>query len=136
LEKLIMKNRYGILICIFSIMVLLINDRGLAMAGRSYDDYREKLKEVDLSDGVSKDEAIIIAQNDVIDSIEKGETFFKKLGISKAKIFEDPWYIKKFPEDWVVSFPIRRGFSLMGSNEYITFVNKKTGKVVHGGERK
>ncbi len=100
------------------------------MAGRPYDYYREKLKEVDLSDGVSEYEAIIIAQNYVINGIENGEGFYKKLGISKAKISEDHWDIEHFPDDWVVLFPMRYGIFKTWSAYY---VNKHTGKVVGGG---
>lgn len=132
-----MKIRPVFLICGFTLMaVLCINNLGIAMTGRPYDYYRKKLKDVDHSDGISRGEAIIIAQNDVIDGVEKGEAFVKKIKIARAKIFEDSWYVKRFPDDWVVLFPMKRGLSLIGSSEYITFVNKKTGKVVRGGERK
>ncbi len=132
-----MKSRHGVLIYSFSlVMVILINNQGIAMAGKQSDYYREKLKEVDLSDGVTQDEAIIIAQHNVISGIERGDVFYEKLDIAEAKIFEDPWYINEFPEDWIILFPIRRGFSSIGSNEYLVFVHKENGEVVHGGERK
>jgi len=100
------------------------------MAGRPYDYYREKLKEVELSDGVNEEEAIVIAQNYVIDGIEKGETFLKKLGISKAKNSDDLWYIERFPEDWVILFPMRYGIFKTWS---VYYVNKQTGEVRVGG---
>lgn len=109
------------------------NNKGMAMVGRPYDYYREKLKEVDVSDGVSKEEAIIIAQNYVIDMIEKGEDFFKKLELAKAQTSEDTSYTNRFPEDWVILFPMSYGLLKTWN---IIYVNKQTGKVVDGGPMK
>lgn len=109
------------------------NSKGLAMAGRPHDYYREKLKEVDISDGVSKEEAVIIAQNYIIDRIEEGEDFFRKLGISKAQLSEDPWYTGRFKEDWIILFPMRYGFLKTWN---VIYVNKHTGKIVDGGPNK
>lgn len=118
---------------IFLIIAFLItNSKGMAMADRTYDYYRDKLKEVDVSDGVSREEAIVIAQNYVIDMIEEGKNFYKKLAISKSGILEE-WESEK---DWAITVPIRRGLGLISPAEYILFVNKMTGKVISGGERK
>lgn len=110
-----------------------INSKGMAMAENQYSYYREKLKEVNISDGVSKEEAIIIAQNYVVDMIEKGEVFLKKLGLSKVEISADPYDIKNFPDDWVVLFPMRYGLFKTWD---VFYVNKMTGKVVGGGPKK
>jgi hypothetical protein len=114
------------------ITFFITNNKGMAMADRSYDYYREKLKEVNISDGVSKEEAITIAQNYVIDMIEEGKSFYKKLVISKSSILEE-WESEK---DWAITVPIRCGLALISPTEYILFVNKMTGKVIPGGERK
>lgn len=119
---------------IFSITVFLVtNSKGMAMAENPYSYYRERLKEVNVSDGVDKEEAIIIAQNYVIDAIERGEDFPKKLGLSKAQLSEDPYDIKNFPDDWVVLFPMRYGLFKTWD---VFYVNKTTGKVVGGGPKK
>jgi hypothetical protein len=106
------------------------NSKGMAMAGRPHDYYREKLKELNMSDGVSSEEAIIIAQNYVVDMIEKGEGFFKKLGIAKARLSEDSTYIKRFPQDWVILFPMSYGLMKTWN---VMYVNKHTGEVADGG---
>jgi len=126
-----MKHKHiCIVVALFLITAFfMINNKGIALAGRPYDYYREKLKEVNISDGVSKEEAIIIAQNYVIDMIEKKEDFFKKLGISKPQLSEDP----DFKEDWIILFPMRYGFLKTWG---VVYVNKKTGKAVYGGEEK
>lgn len=100
------------------------------MAEKPYDYYREKLKEVDLSDGVSKEEAIIIAQNYVIDKIQGGEDFYKKLGISKPEFSEDPKYRNQLIEKWVILFPMRYGLLKTWN---VIYVNKHTGEVTEGG---
>ena len=120
----------SIIATIFLIIVFFVtNSKGMAMAKRPYDCYREKLKEVNVSDGVGREEAIIIAQNYIVDKIEEGEDFYKKLGISKPKISED----NRFKEKWIISFPVRLGiFKTWG----VLYVNKKTGEVIYGGEEK
>ncbi len=130
-----MKHKHmSIVVALFLITAFfMINNKGIAMAGRPYDYYREKLKEVNISDGVSKEEAIIIAQNYVIDMIEKNDDFFKKLGISKPQLSEDPWYTDRFREEWIILFPMRYGFLKTWN---VIYVNKKTGEVVDGGPKK
>ncbi len=109
------------------------NNKGLAMAENPYSYYRERLKGVNVSNGVSEEEAVIIAQNYVIDAIEKGEDFPKKLGLSKAEISTDPYDIKNFQDDWVVLFPMRYGLFKTWD---VFYVNKISGKVVGGGPKK
>lgn len=121
--------------CIFGVLLLttaffVTNSKGMAMAENQYSYYREKLKEVDVSDGVSKDEAIIIAQNYVIDKIQEGKDFYKKLGISKPEFSEDHKYVDRFPEDWVILFPMRYGLLKTWN---VIYVNKHTGEVTGGG---
>lgn len=124
-------NNKIMMVVIFLITTFFITDnKGIAMAERPYDYYREQLKKVDVSEGVSKEEAIIIAQNYVIDMIEKGEVFLKKLGLSKAQISEDLYDNKNFPDDWVVLFPMRYGLFKTWD---VFYVNKITGKVIGGG---
>lgn len=116
---------------IFLITVFLVtNSKGMAMAENPYSYYRKKLKEVNVSDGVNKEEAIIIAQNYVVDKIQEGEDFYKKLGISKPEFSEDPKYVDRFPEEWVILFPMR--FGLLKTWDVI-YVNKLTGEVTAGG---
>lgn len=84
----ICKNATGTVFLILAFFIT--TNKGMAMAKNPYSYYREKLKEVNVSDGVNKEEAISIAQNYVIDAIERGEDFPKKLGLSRAQISEDP----------------------------------------------
>jgi hypothetical protein len=111
----------------------IIDNKGMAMTGRPYDYYREKLKEVNISDGVSKEEAIIIAQNYIIDKIKEGGDFYKKLGISKPEFSDDSKYKNQLKENWVILFPMRYGFLKTWN---VIYVNKQTGKVVDGGPMK
>ncbi|MEW6008871.1 MAG: hypothetical protein AB1629_04475 [Candidatus Omnitrophota bacterium] len=127
-------KKAGLIFSISLIILLVNNGKGIAMGEKS--DYKteikEKFKQLDLSDGLNKEEAIIIAQNYVIDMIDKGKDFYKKLVISKSSILEE-WESEK---DWAITVPIRRGLALMSPVEYILFVNKETGTVTVGGERK
>ena len=130
-----MKHKHiCIVVALFLITAFfMINNKGMAMSKITYEYYREKLKEVNISDGVSKEEAIIIAQNYIIDMIEKGEEFFRKLVISKPQLSEDPWYTDRFREEWIILFPMRYGFLKTWN---VIYVNKKTGEVVDGGPKK
>lgn len=125
------KRIVGVIFLITAFFVT--NGKVMAMAENPYGYYRKKLKEVKVSDGVDKEEAIIIAQNYVIDMIEKGEDFLKKLGLSKAQISTDSYDSKSFLDDWVVLFPMRYGLFKTWN---VFYVNKITGKVVGGGPRK
>lgn len=128
-----MKHKIIITALFLTTAFFVTNSEGMAMAENPYSYYREKLKEVDVSDGVSKEEAIVIAQNYIIDAIERGEDFPKKLGLSGAQISEDPYDIKNFPDDWVVLFPMKYGLFKTWD---VFYVNKITGKVVGGGPKK
>lgn len=103
------------------------------MAGCATTGHPERnVSEINYDDGISKDEALTIAQNYIIDKIEGGENFYKKLIFSKAKIFEE-W---ESEDKWAITIPISRGLAFIGPKEYILFINKKTGKTLGGGERK
>ena len=89
---------------------------------------KEKFKEIDLSDGVSKEEAIVIAQNALI---ENGGD--KDCILSSAKIFaeDDPYWNKDW---WHISFKTTLKFrSRTGLEWIIGNVNKKTGEITAGG---
>lgn len=88
---------------------------------------REKLKHVDTSDGVNEEEAIIIAQNDLITRDENVDKFCI---LSKPTVIESP-YAK---DCWLVSFPttlkVKRTRGLKWTTIYI---DKKTGEIKGGG---
>lgn len=85
---------------------------------------KERLKEVDVSDGVSKDEAIIIAQNYMMD---------KNCDLKSAKIFgeDDPYW----PKDcWHVEFKATFIESFKSGLKWATVsVDKKTGEIRGSG---
>ncbi len=124
-------NNKIMIVVIFLITAFFItNSKGMTMTGRPYDHYQEKLKDIDTSDGVNKEEAIIIAQNYIIDKIKEGEDFYKKLGISKPEFSDDPKYKNQLIENWVILFPMRYG---LFKTWYVIYINKYTGKVRTGG---
>jgi hypothetical protein len=129
-------DKIKILFLISLVIMLTNNDKGIAMTERP--DYKteikEKFKQIDLSDGVSKEEAIIIAQNYVITMIEEGNEYCRKLVILKAKLLGE--HVTSEGKKWEVSFPIRRGFNLFSPKEFSIFVNQKTGRVTVGGPAK
>ncbi|MBU1121610.1 MAG: hypothetical protein KKF54_02795 [Candidatus Omnitrophica bacterium] len=96
-------------------------------------DYRlqikEKFKNIDLSDGVNKEEAIIIAQNYIITS-NKDKIF----DLKSAKIFgeNDPYWPST---SWHISFNIiSRDWRRRGLKWGTFHVDKKTGVTKYGGE--
>jgi hypothetical protein len=89
---------------------------------------KEKYKKIDLSDGVSREEAIVIAQNYLI---EKG--IDKDYNLKSAHIFgeNDPFWGKN---SWHISFYIKLGERLRTGLKWCSFhVDKKTGFVSGGG---
>jgi len=88
---------------------------------------KEKYKNIDLSDGVSKEEAIIIAQNYLI-----GEELDKICDIATGEVVGDMY---NNPGYWHVSFSathkVKREQGLKWASVY---VNKRTGEVKYGGE--
>lgn len=115
------------------LMLILIINKGFAMEERS--DYKaeikEKYRQINLSDGVSKEEAIIIAQNYLID-----EGLDKNYIISKPTVedFEfSQW------NEWRIIFKAKYGesikqaniFGLLGIFKWWISVNvhKKTGEI-------
>ena len=86
---------------------------------------KEKLKEVDIADGVSKEEAIILAQNYLL-----SENLDKILIVSKPHVKNYP-----FKENfWHVSFPTTFELKLRGLKWGSALVDKKIGKVEYIGE--
>lgn len=120
-----------IYILIFIFLLLIFGQiSGGAMGERP--DYKlqikEKFQKINLSDGVSKEEATIIAQNALI---ENGGD--KDCIISSAEVFaEDDSYRDK--NYWHISFKTTSRFRSRTGLEWITTnVNKKTGEMVGGG---
>gem|GEM_PF-3403422 len=90
---------------------------------------KEKLASVNLSDGVDKEEAIVIAQNYLIDN-----GLDALLDVSKVRKTDDqksPWGI----EDWLISFSTTsKARRQQGLKWGSLLVNKKTGVVKYLGE--
>lgn len=94
-------------------------------------DYRtqikEKVKQIDFSNGVSKEDAIVIAQNYLIE-----EKLDEMCVISKAEVIGD---LYRNPEYWHVSFPTTLRVKLKQGLKWLSvYVHKTTGKVKYGGE--
>jgi hypothetical protein len=120
------------LIMTFTVTIILtLNSlQGVAMGDRL--DYkaviRGKFNNIRLSDGIDKTEAIVIAQNYMIN---EADDFCKNFNILKPTVEEDP----KFPDDWLVGFPAMAAFRLKtGLKWNAMYVNKKTGEVKYSGE--
>ena len=99
---------------------------------RSPDYYRARLKEVDLTDGVNKEEAIIIAQNYLIEQGYFWKGSQKEIAIEKPKVDDSP-LIK---ESWVVGFPTTWRERLeSGLTWLVIHIDKKTGQIKSEGWR-
>lgn len=115
-------------IILMFLTALLITNKGVAMGKRP--DYKteiqEKYRQLNLSDGVSKEEAIIIAQNYLID-----EDLDSLLIVTNPKV--ESYDIKE--GYWLVSFPAT--FKVrwtQGLKWGSALVDKITGKVIYRGE--
>ena len=116
-------------ILFFGLCVGLILPKGGAMSGVDYKaQIKEKFKNIDLSDGVNKEEAIIIAQNHIIE-----ENLDKIYDLRSAKITaeNDPYWPSG---KWYVSFNVISRDSLRRGIKWGTLnVDKKSGKVGDSG---
>ncbi len=90
--------------------------------------YRAQLQRINLSDGVSKEEAIIIAQNYLLDVGEKG-CALSRPSVKDSSFTRDgegrplaPCWEVKFPTTWAVRF--KQGLFWVAVH-----IDKKTGKV-------
>ncbi len=79
--------------------VLLLGMEG-TMA-KSPDDYRAKLQQVNLSDGASKEEAIVIAQNYLLRNAYKDGYKISRPRVNDSTIVKDCWAVV-FPTTWSV----------------------------------
>lgn len=128
------------LILSISIIILLANNsKGIAMAEKP--DYkteiREKFKQIDLSDGASKEEATIIAQNYIIEEGLDKKYILTKLDIEESGL-EGNYY-----NYWKVTFDATYGetikqaniFGLLGIIKWWISIriDKKTGKIITVG---
>lgn len=96
------------------------------------DFYKAQLQRIDLSDGVSEEEAVIIAQNYLVEQgyFEKGSQ--KEIAIEKPKVSDSPLV----QECWVVSFPTTWRVRLESGLTSLTIhIDKKTGKIRSEGWR-
>lgn len=125
-----MNKGSSIIFFVFILVSSLFPLKGVAMGDKT--DYKtqikEKLKQVDISDGVSKEEAIIIAQNHMID-----EGIEKTCDLRSAEVFaeDDPYWDKN---TWHISFKTTFKERLRSGSKWITVnVDKKTGKVEISG---
>lgn len=119
-----------ILIILIAISWYIVNpDLGGAMGETS--DYKTrikaKLRNIDISDGVNQKEAIIIAQNYLID-----EGLDKICAISTGKVVGD---LYNNPEYWHVSFSTTQNVKWKQGLKWASvYVSKKTGEAKYGGE--
>lgn len=124
-----MRNKITLPLFLIIVIVILINtNKGIAMAGKSdYDYYKEKLKGVSISDGVNKEEAIILAQNYIIDDRKLKIMYI----VQKPKIYET-----RLSEGyWEVQFPLRWKYGIGPLRRWgVLYVDIKTGEVEGGGQ--
>jgi hypothetical protein len=115
--------RISILIFIF-LLLIFWQIPGGAMGERP--DYKsqikEKFKTIDLSDGVSKEEAAIIAQNFLIDDgFELKDVNILKPQVVESGLIEGCWAVT-----FNTSFKIKHS---QGLNWYTVDIDKKTGEI-------
>ena len=120
------------LLPVLAAMVCLLFDAtdGAAMGtGRAYEsEIRMRAQQIKVDNGIDKEEAIILAQNQLLkDNRAKG------LSLRSAEIFgeNDPFWDK---DTWHISFKATFPSRLKDGVKWWTLhVNKKTGEVTYGG---
>jgi hypothetical protein len=99
----------------------------------SPEDYRNKLKAVDSSDGISKEEAIIIAQNNLID-----DGTDKEVSLSSPSVKDSHFTVNgaghPLPPCWEVRFNATWKVRLESGLKWVrVLIDKKTGQVKSSG---
>ena len=100
---------------------------------KSADDYRAQLKHIDLSDGVSKEEAIIIAQNNLID-----DGTDKEVSLSRPSVKNSDFTLDgaghPLPPCWEVRFNATWKVRLESGLKWVrVLIDKKTGQIKSSG---
>jgi len=87
---------------------------------------KAKMKNIDISDGVGKEEAVILAQNYLLDNGLDNLLVTSKPSVENSSIKEGYW---------LIIFPTIKSVRSTQGLEWGSFrVDKKTGKVVYLGE--
>jgi hypothetical protein len=118
-----------LVLAIICFIILFTTNRGIAMSDRPNNktEIKEKFKQIDLSGSVSKEDAIIIAQNYLIE-----EGLDKICDISTGEVIGD---LYNNPEYWHVSFSTTQKVKQQQGLKWASvYVHKKTGEVKYGGE--
>lgn len=123
-----LRNIFLFLFFVLCVTIIVNTNIGMAMGNKP--DYksevRSKLKKIDVSDGVDKREAVILAQNYLID-----EGLDKMYLISSARVIESSYEKLEY---WCVRFSTFSKIKLKQGLEWgIVYIDKKTGKVKEGG---
>lgn len=106
--------------------VLLSNAEGATnMKGKAA--YRERLEKIDISNGVGEKEAIVIAQNYLIDEKLDGNCIIFWPKVKESFLYDSAWTIS-FPPSIKVIFNTPFSFQV--------HIDKKTGKVISAGWNK
>jgi len=82
---------------------------------------KAKMKQVDVSDGVSKEEAVIIAQNDMIDDDGADKVYLNKPDVKESGLVDGCWYV-----GFDTRFKVR---VKTGLEWYGIHIDKKTGEI-------
>jgi len=121
-----MRNGWGCATLPFCCIFLL--GMGGTMA-KSHDDYRAKLHHIDRTDGISKEEAIIIAQNHLIEGGTDKEVALSKPSVEDSRFTVDgaghplaPCWEVRFNATWKVRLE-------SGLKWVRVLVDKKTGQI-------
>ena len=100
---------------------------------KSSDYYRAQLRQIDFSDGVSKDEAIVIAQNHLIDGGADEEVLLSKPSVEDSRFTVDGAGRPLAP-CWMVRFDATLKVRLeSGLKWYSVDIDKKTGQIKVSG---
>ena len=123
-----MRNKITLPLLLIIITVISINtNKGNAMAEKPLDYYKEKLKEVNISDGVNKEEAIILAQNYIVND----EELKSMCNVHKPRIYE----VRLSEGYWEVQFPLKWKYGIGPLRRWVVlYVDIKTGEVKGGGQ--
>ena len=118
--------KYFVLIILFFLTALLMPVKGVAM--EKYSQFtlqvKENFKNINLTDGVSKEEAIIIAQYELIKGNDGGKRW--GLNIRKPRV-EESELVKRC---WAVIFDANLKVRMQSGLKWYTFhIDKNTGEI-------
>jgi hypothetical protein len=112
-------------IAMLNVIIIMLASCASSPKGGSF--YKNQLNEINQSNGIDGEEAIIIAQNELIKEGIAEDYHLNKPRIEDSDLLEESWFVK-FYLKWEFGYTLERLF--LGTPWYGFYIDKKTGAIL------